>query len=402
MRIAFIDMMFNWPPSGGSWVDLFYTIKHLQKAGHEVKLFFPIYQKNFQRGRLESSLPFPYQGFECRKRDFFPQKLFERMKREVDSFKPDRVFIGDGYFIKVSAIEAFSKDYPTIVRIYGHEILCPNVIRRWRNKAICDKNFLDNPLTCLSCCVPRYAKITKDSNYHVDPFFYEGMITGAWRWFNFRRRAISALKGAKSIIVYNQRFADVYSRYNPDTRVISGGVDCDEFYPAKERQDNPFRIFLSARLVNPLKGFDFFKNAMELIKDKIPDWQIVYTDSEEAGSNYIPLGWIPYPRMPYIYRKSSMAAFVPVWDEPFGLVALEAMASGIPIVVSDVGVLKNIVRDGLDGYVVKPQDTLSLAEKVSILANDNRLAKAMGEKGRARAEEEYSWDKIVGKYYKEI
>ena len=80
--------------------------------------------------------------------------------------------------------------------------------------------------------------------------------------------------------------------------------------------------------------------------------------------------------------------------ESFGIVNLEAMASGIPIVSSDLGGIPDIVKDGENGLLVKPGDYQSLANSLLCLLKDSKLKKKLGDTGSIFVKD-YSWDKIA-------
>lgn len=76
---------------------------------------------------------------------------------------------------------------------------------------------------------------------------------------------------------------------------------------------------------------------------------------------------------------------IPSAREGFGLVAVEAMLFGLPVIASEVGGLKDVVVDGETGFLVPPRSPESIAEKIQILIDQPQLRKQMGEKGRQRA-----------------
>ena len=80
--------------------------------------------------------------------------------------------------------------------------------------------------------------------------------------------------------------------------------------------------------------------------------------------------------------------------ESFGIVNLEAMASGIPLVGSNLGGIPDIIKEGENGLLAKPCDHQSLANSLLTLLKDNDLRHKMGNKGRKMVTD-YSWDKIA-------
>jgi glycosyltransferase involved in cell wall biosynthesis len=83
---------------------------------------------------------------------------------------------------------------------------------------------------------------------------------------------------------------------------------------------------------------------------------------------------------------------LPSRTDSFGLVVLEAWANGKPVVVYRAGGPADIVRDGVDGFVVKCGDVAELRAKLFHLATDRELAKQMGEVGRRRVATDFAWE----------
>jgi glycosyltransferase involved in cell wall biosynthesis len=88
---------------------------------------------------------------------------------------------------------------------------------------------------------------------------------------------------------------------------------------------------------------------------------------------------------------SSDAVVVPSLYEPFGLVALEAMASGVPVVASDTGGLRELVEDEVTGLRFPPGDHAALARTVVRVLLDPDLARRLGREGRARVAGRDTW-----------
>lgn len=97
--------------------------------------------------------------------------------------------------------------------------------------------------------------------------------------------------------------------------------------------------------------------------------------------------------LPYYYAGAEVVV-MPSDYESFGMVALEAMACGTPVIASDVGGLAYLVRHGRTGYRVPPRDPRALAEKIIHLLTDEGLRRRMGQRASCWAEG-YAWPLIA-------
>jgi D-inositol-3-phosphate glycosyltransferase len=96
----------------------------------------------------------------------------------------------------------------------------------------------------------------------------------------------------------------------------------------------------------------------------------------------------------YYYAAADIFITTP-WYEPFGITPLEAMACGTPVIGSDVGGIKYSVVDGQTGFLVPPKDPQALAEKISLLFNNEPLLKQMGINCLKRVNAYFTWEKIA-------
>ena len=106
------------------------------------------------------------------------------------------------------------------------------------------------------------------------------------------------------------------------------------------------------------------------------------------------LGRVCRDDLPALLRSADAVVSVPYY-EPFGMVPLEAMACGVPPVVTAVGGLQESVVDGQTGLHVPPGDPLSLADALSRLFGDPGLARRLGAAGVRRARSVYSWPRVA-------
>lgn len=99
------------------------------------------------------------------------------------------------------------------------------------------------------------------------------------------------------------------------------------------------------------------------------------------------------------YLRADIYVAPSVWGEPLGLVILEAMAHKTPVIVTRKGGVTTIVRDGINGFLVRPKSANTLVEKVNLLLKDDKLHKKMAENAYKTVLKKFHWNKIAGKFY---
>ncbi|VEG44525.1 group 1 glycosyl transferase [Mycolicibacterium flavescens] len=194
--------------------------------------------------------------------------------------------------------------------------------------------------------------------------------------------------------------------------VVPCGVDLDLFSPEGPvaPRSERHRIVSVGRFV-PRKGFDVVVRALphlpetELVIVGGPDASQLGSDPEArrlmnlatqlgvAGRVRL-YGSVSRTDMPAILRSANVVACTP-WYEPFGIVPLEAMACGVPVVASAVGGMLDTVVHDVTGQLVKPERPDEVAKAVNRLLRDDFLRQSMGAAGRDRARARYSWDRVA-------
>ncbi|KKQ25002.1 MAG: Glycosyl transferase group 1 [Candidatus Roizmanbacteria bacterium GW2011_GWC2_37_13] len=99
------------------------------------------------------------------------------------------------------------------------------------------------------------------------------------------------------------------------------------------------------------------------------------------------------------YLRADVYVAPSVWNEPLGLVILEAMSHNTPVVVSRKGGVTTIVKDGINGFLIRPRSPALIVEKVNLLLNDDKLRWKMGNKAYKTVMEKFNWTKIAAKFY---
>jgi len=215
--------------------------------------------------------------------------------------------------------------------------------------------------------------------------------------------------------------------YQADTRkvvIIPPGVDISRFYPispdeAKEVIGVPpcEKSLLFVGRIEPLKGVDTLIQALALMRargvyvclvliggdvdtdpgNRNDEMKRLQAMREQAGLHDLVtfLGKRSQDTLPYYYSAAE-AVVVPSHYESFGMVALEAMACGTPVVASQVGGLAFLVRDGVTGYTVPVDEPQALADRLTLLLQDGNLRYQLGQQALQEARQ-YAWENIAAR-----
>ncbi|MBT3336910.1 MAG: glycosyltransferase [Anaerolineae bacterium] len=208
--------------------------------------------------------------------------------------------------------------------------------------------------------------------------------------------------------------------------VIPPGVDTSRFYPIPKDEARAYLglspddcITLFVGRIEPLKGIDTVMKAVSLLgmhDAENPFYVAIIGGEPDAapeemteemtrlqqmcdelclGQMALFLGKRAQDTLPYYY-SSAEVLLMPSHYESFGMVALEAMACGTPVIASQVGGLAYLVKDGQTGYHVPYDSPEVLSEKLGALLGDDELRKKMGKQAALYAKE-YDWEKIAKK-----
>lgn len=202
------------------------------------------------------------------------------------------------------------------------------------------------------------------------------------------------------------------NRFNKQTRVIPGGVDLSMFPEAMDVKgiDRKYGlngkklVFFSGKLTK-YKGVRYLISAAKNIDAVIgiagdgPQRKNLESLVKELNlKNVRFFGFIDNHDLIKLYYRADVCVVPSVWDEPLGLVVLEAMATKTPVVVTRKGGIPLAVKEGVNGFFVRPRNSKEIAEKVNILLKDDALRIKMGNKARQTIVERFTWEKVAHRY----
>jgi glycosyltransferase involved in cell wall biosynthesis len=194
--------------------------------------------------------------------------------------------------------------------------------------------------------------------------------------------------------------------------IVPCGVDCELFSPNGPRwkPGKQKRLMTVGRLV-PRKGVRTIISALpalpdvellvaggpppgELANDPEARRLVAHAQALGVADRVALLGQIEHGEVPSLLRSADAVLCTP-WYEPFGMVALEAMACGRPVVATAVGGLTDTVVDGVTGLLVPPRNPLALAAALRRLLSDPTMLVGFGLAGCDRARARYTWDRVA-------
>jgi glycosyltransferase involved in cell wall biosynthesis len=150
--------------------------------------------------------------------------------------------------------------------------------------------------------------------------------------------------------------------------------------------DGEFMLFVGD--LRPMKGLDVLLNAYGALQNAPPLVLIgkIWPDTPvELPHNVLVLREWPNFAVMEAWRRSTIALVPSVWPEPFGIVVIEAMAGGTPVIASCIGGIPEIIDDGQNGLLVPPGDPVALRMAMERLLSDDGLRQRMGDAAKRRA-----------------
>jgi glycogen(starch) synthase len=222
-----------------------------------------------------------------------------------------------------------------------------------------------------------------------------------------------ALRSARWLNCNSHALRNDVCRNVPEMELRSSVTYCGMDPPALEPAPRPRAepvVLGFGRLVAD-KGFDLAVRAFATVRARFPRARLVLAGEGEARSGLERLatacgigGAVDFAgpqspeQIPGLINRASVVVVPSRWDEPFGLVALEAALMARPVVAARAGGLVEVVEDGVTGLLVEKECPEALADAVAGLLADPVAADRMGATARARAVERFGWDRCVDEY----
>lgn len=219
------------------------------------------------------------------------------------------------------------------------------------------------------------------------------------------------------------------------SKTIFNGVDVNHFAPTtnySKSKENGIKQLLFVGRISPEKGVHVLLEAFNKVvlhyphvqlklvgpENAILPWEMLNREdpmvldlipvykgnyslqlrnilSASAANSVFFIGLVENFKLIEYYQQADIFIFPSVWNEPFGIPIIEAMAMELPVIATRSGAFPELVESGKTGLLVERGDADALAEAILCLLRDENLSKAMGKAGRQRAVEKFSFDQLT-------
>jgi len=244
---------------------------------------------------------------------------------------------------------------------------------------------------------------------------------GGNRLYSYTRRLLRRwYRKLDGKIAVSPAAAALVSRYfHGYYNIIPNGVDLQRFGspvdPLPEFMDGLRNVLFLGRF-EKRKGLSYLLRAFPAVKREMPNTRLIIAGDGRARPHYeryvrrahmqdvVFAGYIADEDLPRYQRTADIYCSPATGNESAGIVLLEAIAAGRPIVASNIEGYASVITHGVEGLLVLPKDAEALSHALVHLLADDALREQMGERGRLRAEE-FSWERIsqrILSYYERL
>ncbi|THF73349.1 glycosyltransferase family 4 protein [Cohnella fermenti] len=250
-------------------------------------------------------------------------------------------------------------------------------------------------------------------------------------YLNDKRTLLASVRAADRIIVNSRFLREFVVRQAPEAAgkigIVHPGVEPERFLLPHREVGRAQRGWCDRRIVLymgrliPLKGVHHLLKALPELVRRVPNVLVVIVGSPFYGSGRMTeysrklrrmakpyaahvhfQSYVPYDEVPEWYALADVAVVPSVRREAFGLVNVEAMAAGLPVVATRIGGMPEIVQDGNTGFLIDAANApAELADRLSLLLANEALRAEMGRRGQARVCEQFMWQHSAAGWLRE-
>lgn len=380
LKLLFVHERFG--ALAGAEANLHLTAAELQRRGHSIAL---LHGPGTGKGEAVWEETF------CRRFAISPGLSSASTAEAVGAFEPDAIYVHKMSDLEV--IEALLGSAVPLVRmVHDHDLCCMRSYKyHYFSRNICAR--AASPY----CLFPCGAFIARS---------HEGGFPFKWVSYFAKKKEIQLNRRFRKIVVNSRYMRDELLRNGFADEKIALHVPVPRNGSAAWRSSFSDRnLVLFAGQIVRGKGVDVLLQSLARMRVRFEC--VILGDGNhrsfcEELSRRLGLskrvhfkGYVPPAEQEGYYRECSVVAVSSVWPEPLGMVGIEAMRCGLPVVAFDAGGIKEWLIDGENGFLVPWMDRAQYAARLEQLLRDKTRARRMGERGRERAAQHYDFDRYI-------
>jgi glycosyltransferase involved in cell wall biosynthesis len=381
---------------------IFELTELLEQHGHNV-IPFAMQHKENKRSTWDEQFPSYIQtktpgisldALKTVGRGLYSFEARNKMYRLIRKSRPDLCHVHNIYAqISPSILDALrDRKVPTVMTVHDYHLIAPNYML-WAHNRIEDWGRAGLLRSTLS-------------RYHKDSLlasFAQSLTYKAHRWRRSYQRGVDMFITPTDFV--RQKMIE-HGFASDKIRTIPHFIEPSQL-SSPPKPSSPAYVIFAGRLV-PEKGAEILIRAMQSLPDvqclivgagpdlpRLKDWA-------KDMRNVEFLGWQTYEDLQELYRGARAVIVPSLWYEVFGLVALEAMACGVPVIASDIGGLPEVVDDGVTGRLFPAGDVSALAHHIADLMDHPDLTTKYGQAGLGRVKRDFSpeqhYEKVLQTY----
>ena len=339
-----------------------------------------------------------------------------KMGHEVRIIAPSKAVLGDERLVAIGKPRSIPVRGTTI-RI-SLSLRLASKIKEVLAREKFDIIHLHEPFMPMLCsAVLRFSDTANIGTFHAchgSPGYKFGWPISTFMLNRRRRKLVGKIAVSRSAMEFASTYVPGY--YN----IIPNGVDLEHFSPSvapiDRFCDGKINILFVGRL-EKRKGLDYLLKAYQKVKKEFPGLRLIIVGPgtrlrrkyerwirRNRLNDVVFEGYVPHDELPRYYKTADIFCSPATGRESFGIVLLEAMAVGKPIVATNIEGYAGVMTHGQEGLLVEPKDDKALAQALASLINDEPLRQQMAARGMLTAQQ-YSWEKIARRvldYYMRI
>lgn len=401
MKILFVSEYYPPRIMGGGEINVETAAKALAKRGNEI-FVLTSHHEGLKKTETKEGVTVlrrldtgsnPSELAENVKRSFlFSKSIVKEVKAFLKKERVDIIhLIGAGI---IAAQKLKENKVPLFATIESYPALCPKGDRIFHGRSEC----------AVKCSFPKFISCQYDSGEigKMKNRWYLKHNPAAWSLiYRHYAKLNEALKHCH-LIAISGYVQGLLLQQGHESEVIPNFLDVEMFATTvknKPRKNEKTKILYLGSLIRS-KGSEVLLEAIKgldiecrlygegILKEELQ------RKIQEQGLPAAIFSPVPYAEIPSLYAYADIVAFPSLWPEPFGRIAIEAMAAGKPVIGSAIGGIKETITKGT-GILVDPGNVQQLRKAIELLMHDPALRKNMGLKGRRIAKELYAEERVA-------